>query len=532
MTETMTGGRAFARQLAREGVRHVFGLPGDQTMHAIDGLYHEPSIQFVTTRHEQGTTYLADGYARGGGRPGVAFVVPGVGVYNAGAGLATAFAASSPVVFVAGQINRDGIGKGLGLLHEIDDQLDLVRPITAWQRRALHASEIPEAVHEAFARVQRGRRQPVEIEMPPEAFSEEADITLLEPAEDVRLPADPDQIEAAARALATAERPLVWAGGGVVLGDATAALTALAEYLQAPVVTTRQGKGAIDDRHPLAAGSVWVNRRMQPLLDDADVIVAVGTHFLGNKVAAEKTVVHVDVDPAEIGRHFGNPIAVVGDAAPTLELLLEQVQKVRPPAPSRADTVQAFRKQVDDDLRAVGPQGAMVDQLRAAIPDDGVLVPCTTTIGYMSHMLYPAYAPRTYLSTSYMGTLGWGFPAALGVKVARPDVPVVCATGDGGFLFAATELATAVQYGINTITVVYNDNAYGNSNRDQRERFGGRELGTELRNPDFVQFAESFGADAVRLAKGADVGPALRDALGNSRPSVIELPMDRLPSPF
>ena len=205
---------------------------------------------------------------------------------------------------------------------------------------------------------------------------------------------------------------------------------------------------------------------------------------------------------------------------------------MRPPAPSRADVVHAFRKQVDDDLRAVGPQGAMVDQLRAAIPDDGVLVPCTTTIGYMSHMLYPAYGPRTYLSTSYMGTLGWGFPAALGVKVARPDVPVVCATGDGGFLFAATELATAVQYGINTITVVYNDNAYGNSNRDQRERFGGRELGTELRNPDFVQFAESFGADAVRLAKGDDIGPALRDALGNTRPSVIELPMDRLPSPF
>ena len=191
MTETMTGGQAFARQLAREGVRHVFGLPGDQTMHALDGLYDEPSIQFVTTRHEQGTTYLADGYARGGGRPGVAFVVPGVGVYNAGAGLATAFAASSPVVFIAGQINRDGIGKGLGLLHEIDDQLDLVRPITSWQRRALYATEIPETVHEAFARVQRGRRQPVEIEMPPEAFSEEADITLLEPADDVRVPPTP-----------------------------------------------------------------------------------------------------------------------------------------------------------------------------------------------------------------------------------------------------------------------------------------------------------------------------------------------------
>jgi len=532
MTETMTGGRAFARQLAREGVRHVFGLPGDQTMHALDGLYDEPSIQFVTTRHEQGTTYLADGYARGGGRPGVAFVVPGVGVYNAATGLATAFAASSPVVFIAGQINRDGIGKGLGLLHEVHDQLDLVRPITTWQRRALYAHEIPETVHEAFVRVQRGRRQPVEIEMPPEAFSEEADVTFLDPAEDVRVPADPDQIARAADVLAAADRPVVWAGGGVVLGDASAALTAVVDHLQAPVVTTRQGKGAIDARHPLVAGSAWVNRRIQPLLDDADVILAVGTHFLGSKVSPETTVVHLDVDPAEIGRHFGNPIAVVGDAEPTLRLLLAELQRRGDHAPSRAAEVQAFRKQVDDDLRAVGPQGALVDQLRAAIPDDGVLVPCTTTIGYMSHMLYPAYGPRTYLSTSYMGTLGWGFPAALGVKVARPDVPVVCATGDGGFLFAATELATAVQYGINTITVIYNDNAYGNSNRDQRERFHGREIGTELRNPDFVKFAESFGADAVRLAKGDDIGPALRDALGNTRPSVIELPMDRLPSPF
>src|SRR4051812_39901985 len=532
MTETMTGGRALARQLAREGVRHVFGLPGDQTMHALDGLYDEPSIEFVTTRHEQGTTYLADGYARGGGRPGVAFVVPGVGVYNAATGLATAFAASSPVVFIAGQINRDGIGKGLGLLHEVHDQLDLVRPITTWQRRALYAHEIPQTVHEAFVRVQRGRRQPVEIEMPPEAFSEEAEVSFFDAAASVREPADPDQITRAADVLAAARNPVVWAGGGVVLGDASEALTAVVDHLQAPVVTTRQGKGAIDARHPLAAGSAWVNRRIQPLLDDADVILAVGTHFLGNKVAADTTVVHVDVDPTEIGRHFADPIAVVGDAAPTLALLLAELRRRCDPAPSRAAEVQAFRKQVDDDLRVVGPQGAMVDQLRAAIPDDGVLVPCTTTIGYMSHMLYPAYGPRTYLSTSYMGTLGWGFPAALGVKVARPDVPVVCATGDGGFLFAATELATAVQYGINTITVIYNDNAYGNSNRDQRERFHGREIGTALRNPDFVKFAESFGADATRVPKGADVGPALREALSNDRPTVIEVPMDRLPAPF
>src|SRR4051812_20033732 len=237
-TTQMTGGQALVAQLVREGVTHVFGLPGDQTMHALDAFYDEPSIRFVTTRHEQGTTYLADGYARGGARPGVAFVVPGVGIYNAGAGLATAYASSSPVVLIAGQVNRAGIGRHLGLLHEIDDQLDLVRPVTSWQRRALHATEIAETVHEAFARVQRGRRQPVEIEMPPEAFSEEADITLCDPAESVREPADAEEIERAADLLAAATRPVIWAGGGVVLGDATVQLTELAELLQAAVVTT------------------------------------------------------------------------------------------------------------------------------------------------------------------------------------------------------------------------------------------------------------------------------------------------------
>lgn len=528
----MTGGQALVAQLVREGVTHVFGLPGDQTMHALDAFYDEPSIRFLSTRHEQGTTYLADGYARGGGRPGVAFVVPGVGVYNAGAGLATAYAASSPVVLIAGQVNRAGIGKHLGLLHEIDDQLDLVRPVTAWQRRAMEATEIPATVHEAFVRVQRGRRRPVEIEMPPEAFSEEAAVVLCSPAESVRVAADPDQIACAAELLAGAERPVVWAGGGVVLGDATTELAELVEYLQAAVVTTRQGKGGFDARHPLYAGTAWVNTRLQPLLDDADVVLAVGTHLIGNSLPAGTPVVHVDVDPAEIGVHRTDALPVVGDAAPTLAALLAELRTRRDPAPSRAAAVGAVRAAVDASLRAVGPQSLMVDQLRAAIPDDGVLVPCTTTLGYMSHMLYPAYGPRTYLSTSYMGTLGWGFPAALGVKVARPDTPVVCATGDGGFLFAATELATAVQYGINTITVVYNDDAYGNSNRDQRERFGGREIGTALRNPDFVRFAESFGADATRVAKGDDVGSALRDALGNTRPTVIEVPMDRLPSPF
>jgi acetolactate synthase I/II/III large subunit len=268
------------------------------------------------------------------------------------------------------------------------------------------------------------------------------------------------------------------------------------------------------------------------VIEDADVILAVGTRFASSGARENQAVVHVDVDADEIGRHFSAALPVVGDAAPALEQLLTALQKRGDPRPSRAAETRAMRARVEEELRAVGPQAAMVEVLRAAVPDDAILVPCTTTIGYMCHMHYRVYEPRTYLSTSYMGTLGFAFPAALGAKVGRPDRPVVCVSGDGGFLFAGTELATAVQHGINVVTVVYNDNAYGNSNRDQRERFHGREIGTVLHNPDFAKFAQSFGADGVKLDSADQLVDALPEAIANNRPTVIEVPMDRLPSPF
>jgi acetolactate synthase-1/2/3 large subunit len=528
---TRTGGEGLAAQLAREGVRHVFGLPGDQIMHGLDGLYAEGDIEFITTRHEQAATYMADGYARTSGEPGVAFVVPGVGVYNAACGLATAYACSSPVLLIAGQINREGIGGESDLLHEVQEQLDIVRPITSWQRRAYSAAQVPATVHRAFEHLRRGRRRPVAIEMPPEALSESTDAELLPMAESVRFGADPAAIRRAAEALAGAERPLIWAGGGVVLADASPALTVVAEKLQAGVITTREGKGAIDDRHPLSIGTAWMNKFMRPVVADADVILAVGTRLGAHGTTASQTVVQIDVDPQELGRR--RPvIPVLGDARLVLEQLYGELEGRIGTRSSRTGITGEMRAMAEDGLRGIGPQAAMVETLRSVIPDDGIVVSDTTTIGYMCHMHYRVHQPRTYLTTSYMGTLGFGFPAALGAKVARPKAPVVAISGDGGFLFAASELATAVQHGINTVTVVFNDDAYGNSNRDQRERFGGREIGTKLHNPDFAKFAESFGADGIRLAKGDDFGPALKEAIGNDRPTVIEVPMDRLPSPF
>jgi len=527
-----TGGRLLARCLAEEGVTHIFGLPGDQLMHALDGLYHEKGIRFVTTRHEQGTTYMADGYARSSGRPGIAMVVPGVGVYNAASGLATAWACSSQVLLLAGQVNRDGIGEGRTLLHEVHDQLEIVRPITKWRSRVLEAQAIPAAVHEAFRQLRSGRPRPAFLEIPPETFAEECAAAPLAPAAAEPVKPDPDAIRRAAELLAGSERPLILAGGGAVLADAAPELLQVAEMLQAAVVATREGKGAIDERHPLAAGTMWTNPRMRPFVAQADAVLAVGTRLSGSGVVEGQKLIRIDADAAELDRPLAAAVGIASDAKLGLAALRDALDAKLGKRAPRGKEVRAVRDQIEAKQRALGPAAQIAESLRRALPEDGILSAGTTTIGYMCHMHFPAYQPRSYLASSYMGTLGFAFPCALGAKVALPDRPVVCALGDGGFLFTATELATAVQHGIAAVTVVFNDGAYGNSNRDQLERFGGREIGTVLQNPDFAKLAQSFGADGVSLRNAGQLEPALREALAGRRPAVIECPIPRLPSPF
>jgi acetolactate synthase-1/2/3 large subunit len=527
-----TGGRLLARCLADEGVTHVFGLPGEQLMHALDGLYHEKGIRFVTTRHEQGTTYMADGYARSSGRPGVAMVVPGVGVYNAAAGLATAWACSSQVLMLAGQVNRDGIGAGRTLLHEVHDQLEVVRPITKWRSRVLEPGGIPAAVQEAFRQMRSGRPRPAYIEVPPETFAEECEAAPLAPARGELQSPDRDAIRRAAELLACAQRPLILAGGGVVLADAATELGQIAELVQAAVITTREGKGAIDERNPLSVGTMWSNPRLKPLIAGADVVLAVGTRLSGSGVAESQALIRIDADAAELDRPLESRVGIAADARLALAALRDALDARAPKRSARGKELEAVRADIEARQRALGPAAAIAESLRRALPEDGILAAGTTTVGYMCHMHFRAYRPRTYLASSYMGTLGFAFPCALGAKVAHPDRAVVCAIGDGGFLFTATELATAVQHGIALVTVVFNDGAYGNSNRDQRERFGGREIGTLLTNPDFARLAQSFGADGVRLRDASQLEDALREAIAGQRPAVIECPIPRLPSVF
>jgi acetolactate synthase-1/2/3 large subunit len=526
----MTGGEALVKSLVREGVRVVFGLPGVQLYGVMAALRDEPRIRFITTRHEQATSYMADGYARAGGGFGTALVVPGPGLLNASAGLSTAYAASSPVLMISGQIPRASIGKEIGLLHEVNDQLDAIKPITKWRKRVLHVAEIPGAVREAVVQLKTGRPRPVEIEMPPETMEEEGEVELLEPTRIERAAAPAAEVDRAAEMLLAAANPVIYAGGGVHASDAHDALAAVAEHLQAGVVTSAEGKGAVSDDNDLSLGAaLWRDSPLRAYVDAADVFLAVGTRFVLATPPADRQVIQIDVDPDEIGRNHPKTFGLVGDARATLGALLERLRATSAPRKSRKAEREAVRARIAA-MPLQEPQSSILRSLRAGTPEDAILVAGMNQIGYYTRPLWPVYLPRTYLTSSYSGNLGFAYPVALGAKVARPDRPVVSVSGDGGFLYNAQELATAVQYGIHVVAVVFNDNAYGNVARDMDEAWGGS-CGADLHNPDFLKLAEAFGVRGLRAAEPTEVGALVRDAVQMDRPVLIEVPVGRMPRP-
>src|SRR5882672_2009865 len=519
----MTGGEALVASLYREGVRVVFGLPGVQLYGVMAALRDEPRIRFVTTRHEQATSYMADGYARAGGGIGTALVVPGPG-------LITASSASSPVLMLCGQIPREQIGKNIGLLHEVNDQQDCIAPITKWRRRVLQVPDIPAAVREAFVQLRSGRPRPVELEMPPETMEEEGEAELLAPVEIARATASVTDINRAAEILLAAKRPLIYAGGGVNLSGAHEALHAVAEYLQAGVACTAEGKGAISDHSDLSLGAAfWRESPLRAAIHNADVVLAVGSRLALVSFAPETRIVQLDADPEEIGRTHKGTLGLVGDARATLEALLEKLRAGAPARPSRKAEREALRAEIAAAMTQE-PQVSIVKSLRAGCPEDTILIAGMTQIGYYSRPLWPTYGPRTYLSSSYSGNLGYEYPVALGAKVARPGSPVVAVIGDGGFLYNAQELATAAQNKINVVAVVFNDHAYGNVSRDLDEDWGGQH-GSALHNPDFMKLSEAFGVHGMRAKAPTDVGRLVAEAIALDRPVLLEVPVGRMPRP-
>ena len=395
----MTGGQALARQLHREGVRVIFGLPGVQLYHLLDGLAEQQEIRFITTRHEQATTYMADGYSRTGAGIGTALVVPGPGLQNASAGIGTAYSASSPMLVIAGQVERDLIGVDRGVLHEINDQLDTVRPVIKWGKRMLHAAEVAQGVHEAFVQLRSGRPRPVEIEIPPDALAEKADVELADPAVEVRPAASDAKVARGAELLAGAANPAIWAGGGVHASDAHEALLKVAEHLQAPVFATGEGRGAVSDRHYLSLGPISFGRdSYRERRAEHDLILAVGTRMAQPALLSGQRVLQIDIDEAEIGRNYANTIGMVGDARATLEALYRRLQDRMAARPSRRVELEALYVERFDGSQEPEPLNSFMRAIRSATPDDGIIVQDFTQLGYYSRTHCPIYAPRSYVT--------------------------------------------------------------------------------------------------------------------------------------
>ena len=534
-TQRMTGGDALAEMLIRNGVDTLFGLPGVQ----LDGFFNalwarQEKLRVIHTRHEQATAYMADGYARVSGREGVCVVVPGPGLLNAAAALSTAYACNSPVLCVTGQIKSDLIDHGRGLLHEIHDQLGMIRHITKSAERAMTPGEIPGLVSKAFAELRSGRMRPVEIEVPPDTLFAEDEIALVGPSADrVLLNPDASRLEKAAQHLAGAKNPLIYAGGGVLRGKAWDELVRLAELLQAPVVMSANGKGAISDRHFLAMNQV-AELELRP---KADVALVVGTRFLDNlsqprPMHPETTILRIDIDAEEIHRDVKPAVEMVGDAKAGLAALIDLLEQMVGERPSRKAEFEELKRHVTERINSVMPQAGFGQAIRHALPDDGVIVGEMTQIAYWSNFAMPIYQPNTYITPGYQGTLGWGFCTSLGVKVGKPDSPVVSINGDGGFGFALNELATMAQHEIPAIALVFNDSAYGNVKRIQQVDMGGREIASSLRNPDYVKLAESFGVVGRRTETAEGLQTAIEESIKANEPTLIEIPVGQMPNPW
>ena len=424
-------------------------------------------------------------------------------------------------------------------MHEVLDQADTVRNITRWRREVSRPREIPMAVTEAFRQMRSGRPRPVLIGIPPEASVEHEDVELWDPPVSPIVPS-PDRSREAARIIVESRLPLIYAGGGVARSDAEEALVRLAEATNIPVVTSSGGKGTIPDNHPLSYGSCFSPRgerqEMNQLFDvmqSADVVIGIGARFsLGNPAGNASTLVNINIDDSELTRVQSNTLTLHGDARATIEALLPYLLEAGAgDRPSPAEAVQAARSLIAYyDIRLHEPQYAVLEAIQSSIPEETAIVWDVTQFGYYARTHYRVNHPKTYIDSGYQFNVGYSFPTALGAKIANPERPVICMVGDGGFLFNASELSTAVQHGITVVTVIFRNDSYGNVARDLDEMFGGT-YGTDLHNLDFVKFAESFGAVGMRADEPMDLPGLIPEALALDAPVVIDVPFGDLPIP-
>jgi acetolactate synthase-1/2/3 large subunit len=527
----MSAAEATVATLLSHGINTVYALPGVHNDHLFDAFQRAGNqLSVVHARHEQGAAYMALGAALATGKPQTYSVVPGPGLLNSGSALLTAYGMNAPVLALIGQIPHDEIGRGMGHLHEIRDQAGIISRLVDHAAHIHGPAEAAVKTAKAIASMHQGRPGPAALECAIDIWGKRGKIgTIPSPAPPRKPRIDEDAVKAAAKVLGKARRVMIVAGGGAQ--DASAEITQLSEMLQAPVLGYRRGRGVLDSRSPFSVTLPLGHE----LWKEADAVLAVGTKL--NPMTAwgidgKLAVIRVDADPKEPSRYRKPKVALIGDAAPILRKLIDALAKTNEKRVSRRDEMIERQAKVRARLNKLAPQLAFLEVIRAELPEDGILVDEVTQLGFAARLAFPVYKPRTFLSPGFQDNLGWGYATALGAQHARPDVPVLSINGDGGFMYTANEMATAVRHKIPLTAIVFADGYFGNVKRIQEEQFAGREIANDLANPDFVKFAEAFGATGRRAHSPAELGEALRQAFARREPTLIEVPVGAMPSPW
>ena len=540
----LKGGQAVVESLRAQGVDTIFGIISIHIMDVYDALFdHQDAIRFIGTRHEHAAALMADGYARVTGKPGVCLTSTGPGAANSMGGMGEAHFSSSPVLNITSTAEEELYGRGLGATHEIKDQRGMFATVTQWACHVSHPDEIPDRIYEAFERFQTRRPRPIAIEIPVDVQAQVAEMEIPQVRRFPPPDGDPALVERAAQLLLSGKRVAVWAGSGVNHSGATPELIRLAEALGVPVFTTSAGKSAMPDDHPLALGVFggypgWnpspIEDPLKTFMNSLDVLLVVGSSLPYSRtkdpvrargVQLPPNVIHVDIDPESIGKVHETAMGVVGDAKTVLSQLIAAVQGKSSQLAAGFDReVKELKEKASNYWWQVMPnQMKTMEAIRGVAARDAIfMADVNVAVHRGATWCLPTYEANTYFIPHWSG-LGFAFPAAGGAKAGLPDRQIICLTGDGGFQFNMQELGTCVQYGLNPVVMVFNDNAWGVLKERQRDFLGGRFIGTDLRNPDFVKLAESYGANGVQVRSVRELAPALESALKSDVLTLIDV---------
>ena len=526
-----SGAHILVESLVNEGLVNIFGIPGVDTLSVYDAFLDHPSIKAINVRHEQSAVFMADGYYRASGNIGVALTSGGPGALNTLTAMGTAHNDSSAILHLLNDNPAHVRAKGRGYFHDVRDQYGIFRPVIDFGYQATMPHEIPDSIRTAATALKSRRPKPAMVEIGGDAFKIHSDISIGEKSSSHRRKATDEELNQIVDALYQSKKPMIWSGGGVVHADCSAELIKFAETLNAPVITSQTGKGSIPFDHPLHVGN-WSNEKpVREFIDDTDLVIILGSRLSyfptgGWTLKFPGKVIQIDIDPAELGRNHPVNLGVVSDLGNALGRIntIIDSKKIEFNTVERKPEIKAL---LDRIHRALGKpvEVEVLDQLRSALPPETIVFNDPTTIVFWMRSYWKTYLQRTWFVPSGFGTLGFALPSAIGAKVARPDVPVVAMHGDAGVMFTIQDLMTAVEHQISVILFVFNDQGYGVERRHQDHLYG-RRSGVDIKSPDFVGLAKSFGANAIRVDDLSKVGEAANVALNNVGPTLIEVPCD------